>query len=63
MDVFISTEDEKRFRAASASCLKLGELINKLVKIVHERYQEIDLNETNGRAFEFWYESTSKKVK
>ena len=63
MDVFISAEDEKRFHAASASCLKLGELINKLVKIVHERYQEIDLNETNGRALGFWYESVPKKNK
>ncbi len=63
MDVFISAEDEKRFHAASASCLKLGELINKLVKIVHERYQEIDLNETNGRALGFWYESVPQKNK
>lgn len=63
MDVFISAEDEKRFHAASASCLKLGELINKLVKIVHERYQEIDLNETNGRALGFWYESVSTDKK
>lgn len=63
MDVFLSTEDENRFRAASASCIKLGELINKLVKVVHERYQEIDFNETERFAFEFWYESENPRKK
>ncbi|SHK89628.1 TIR domain-containing protein [Fibrobacter sp. UWB12] len=61
MDVFKSTEDEKKFHVASASCLKLGELIKKLVKIIHERYQEIDINETNERAFKFWHESVFPK--
>lgn len=52
-DVFKSSEDEKLFHQATSACIKLKKRLKEFVKIVHDRYIEINLEETNAKAAEF----------
>jgi len=52
-DVFMSPEDEKLFHKAASACLELKKWLKEFVKLVHEKYIEIDLEETNAMAAKF----------
>lgn len=52
-DIFMDSEEEKKYKKVQEACLQLGKLVRDLSERIKNSYLEIDLNETNLNARKF----------